>query len=385
MLAASVVIKRRAWFVRLLLLAFLVYEEQDSGGMVVSGFSSRRPPAQKHATISLHNAAVSLESSDPSRRAGPPPARMDGTAAGGLYRPFADCVWQRLQDRCCGNGGDPPLLQTVDIPSDLAFHTAPAPGPPRPPISAASDDGTTTMKKAVAAARVDMSVRALQQPTSSSSSSSPIRYARLALLETMTEETNSDDSAAVNNTGGIQVLNLVIFPAAHLDFPVWGADFVTLPGNKHLLLLDAQPMGDAAATDWSRGWKDWYEKYRVAETYPWGGDLPEKVQPYVSKYALWTRLGSAAADAHDDSSAVRKDPMEQIQGLMAAFEEHLDIYLDLLLEQQDVRSEVSPKENRQRDYIQYRLDNDPARPMLKRLYGEEWTEKVLHDVLFPQP
>jgi len=35
-----------------------------------------------------------------------------------------------------------------------------------------------------------------------------------------------------------------------------------------------------------------------------------------------------------------------------------------------------------RDYLNYRRENDPARPMLTRLYGNEWTERVISEVLF---
>jgi phycoerythrobilin:ferredoxin oxidoreductase len=34
------------------------------------------------------------------------------------------------------------------------------------------------------------------------------------------------------------------------------------------------------------------------------------------------------------------------------------------------------------DYLNYRKANDPARPMLTRLYGEEYTEKAISEVLF---
>jgi hypothetical protein len=45
------------------------------------------------------------------------------------------------------------------------------------------------------------------------------------------------------------------------------------------------------------------------------------------------------------------------------------------------------QENRrshQGEYLEYRLANDPARPMLKSLYGPEWTERLLNEVLFPK-
>jgi hypothetical protein len=46
-------------------------------------------------------------------------------------------------------------------------------------------------------------------------------------------------------------------------------------------------------------------------------------------------------------------------------------------------SSGEPVEHAREAYLQYRLENDPARPMLRALYGEEWSEEVLTTVLFP--
>jgi hypothetical protein len=105
------------------------------------------------------------------------------------------------------------------------------------------------------------------------------------------------------------------------------------------------------------------------------GDMPPAVQKYISGKALWTRF--TAAD---------NDPITRIQGpLVNAFEEHLDTYLKLLKEYSESCGDVVEHTNDQPAYIKYRVENDPARPMLKSLFGEEWTERVLHEVLFPQP
>mmetsp|Transcript_7751 Transcript_7751/g.11341 ORF Transcript_7751/g.11341 Transcript_7751/m.11341 type:complete len:156 (-) Transcript_7751:70-537(-) len=40
-------------------------------------------------------------------------------------------------------------------------------------------------------------------------------------------------------------------------------------------------------------------------------------------------------------------------------------------------------QNGHTDYLNYRRANDPARPMLRSLYGEEWTERLIEGVLFP--
>ena len=36
----------------------------------------------------------------------------------------------------------------------------------------------------------------------------------------------------------------------------------------------------------------------------------------------------------------------------------------------------------QNNYLKYRRDNDPARPMLSSLFGKEFTESLIKEVLF---
>jgi Ferredoxin-dependent bilin reductase len=300
----------------------------------------------------------------------PPPLSSDPF---GLYRPFATAAWNRLLD-VCGSS-----LEIIPLSEELSFRESPAHG-----------GGT-----------VRITIRAARGKRPQSSAPSPlIQYARFALLETLTL---SDECL---QTSGIQVLNLVIFPTASSGLPVFGADFVALPGDKHLLLLDAQPMMVALNQDnnhlpnFQDHWKAWYERHGIAEQFPWNSELPAAILPYISKYALWTRLGSGSrtttestnAVANTEMEAVPVDPIAHITGPgRQAFMEHLEIYLDLIQSLENpsppssssVDSSVAAHQSQLIDYVQYRLDNDPARPMLKRLYGEEWTEQVLENVLFP--
>jgi Ferredoxin-dependent bilin reductase len=265
----------------------------------------------------------------------------------GLYRPFAEHAWSKLLQLM----DDPSmtLAQDDSIPTELLTNSAIAKGFP---------EGST----------VKMETRALQPVDKSNSK---FRYARYALLETLVPSlsTTNNNGSAFNSTAGIQVLNLVIFPSSATNLPVFGADLVSLPGDKHLLLLDAQPMGNVSRVKHQNHWKDWHE-HHVQPAFPWGGDIPEQVAQYVSDHALWTRFGK-----DDDKNAVE---IIQTQ-LWDAFQKHLDLYLDLLA----TTTVEDDSTGLQEPYIQYRLKNDPARPMLKSLYGEEWTERVLQEVLFP--
>jgi phycoerythrobilin:ferredoxin oxidoreductase len=132
-------------------------------------------------------------------------------------------------------------------------------------------------------------------------------------------------------------------------------------------------------------WNEWYTKHvlsKMDQKFPWGGDFPEPVQQYVSRYALWTRL-----------QGISDDPIQVIQNdVYDAFVDHLDIYLGLLRKTTTTTTTCAgtdaasntDSQSVQASYLEYRKNNDPAKPMLTSLYGQGWTEKLLHTVLFPK-
>jgi Ferredoxin-dependent bilin reductase len=289
-------------------------------------------------------------------------ALSDDTAQFGLYRPFVNHVWDQVISR----------YKLHIIPTDAVATTA-SPG----------GNSTNVVQVEIRAARGDpkMSIDA------------PIEYVRVALLETvdpspqLVADPISVAPSSISTTG-IQVMNIVIFPKVP-HFPVWSADFVTLPGGKHLLLLDVQPMmsqqeerGPAADPNFAlyqEHWKDqWYSPQDIANRFAWGGDLPPPVQKFVSPYCLWTRLQPLPSSTITGAT----DPIQTIQGpVWDAFVDHFHLYLQWLSSQRATNQGDAP--NHREEYIQYRLDNDPAKPMLKRLYGGEWTARVLANYLFP--
>ena len=318
----------------------------------------------------------------------------------GLYRDFVDYAWpQLLKSRPQHHD-----LSPVPIPSELGYNEVVAPGP---------NNHNNTVRITIKAAA------ATTTPNSTNNPAGSIQYARYALIETIPTSSwtsmPEDDTTAVSSptarihTDGIQVLNMVIIPFKHTGLPVFGADFVALPGHKHLLLLDAQPVRGVGTESESDGsyyddwFQSWYERNDINGQFDWGGDLPEPVQQYVSKYALWTRFagtapgnatGTTTTTGDSDSTAThnRTNPIDIIQGpVMDVFIDHFQTYLQLLdhyessssNEEFTRRLDSANNTSRLLDYLTYRLDNDPARPMLKRLFGAEWTEQALHDILFP--
>lgn len=284
----------------------------------------------------------------------------DGDAFGavGLYKKFADHALEAL----LGTGW---LQEDTSVPLDLSKNQAPAKG-----------------------SKIESVVKISTKALIPSTDDKPlVRYARITLLETVPVSMSADGT--VVSPSGIQVLNFVVLPNADTTLPVLGIDLVTLPGSKNLLLLDAQPMTHPNPHE--SHWEGWFDEHvKNSEEsgndeeplkYAWGGDFPEPVQKYVSKYALWTRLQNLSENDEEKGTAPAADA---IQGdIFVAFRAHLDAYLNLLGQYESNIAAVEG-DNHQPSYLDYRRNNDPAKPMLNALYGPEWTQTLLDNVLFPQ-
>ena len=171
-------------------------------------------------------------------------------------------------------------------------------------------------------------------------------------------------------------LNFVIFPRATCDLPCFGADLITLPGG-HLVCLDFHPMtthsSDSEVDALMARLDDAHTRH--SKILAWGGDLPEAARTYFSPRLLWSRL------PRDASS-------ESMDAVGDALKEYLGLYLDLV-EIVGARAPLAPTSARaaaleaaQRDYCEYRAENDPARGMLTRLYGGDRAERLIRDFLF---
>jgi len=301
-----------------------------------------------------------------------------------LYNKFHDYAWEKLNYK-----DESSTMCTV--PGNLKTNKSPVKG---------SDNNVVACIRSISEfrnsdTRSDDKIKNLEA----------LRLARSAFLET---QTNS--SEALISPMAIHVLNFVMFPtpnirnvssSAHLGLPIFGADIVSLPGNKHLVALDFQPVLPIN-NEAELGAKLFPEKYSHLETklfdihakyqqrsddttepvLPWGGDIPPQAMRWFSPYALWTRLGDENA-------------MQTVSTIVwDAYREYVDLYFEVLdavqedLDNGELKMTISEEENNpvlggQREYLEYRRINDPARPMLQRLYGKDWAEELINGVLFP--
>jgi phycoerythrobilin:ferredoxin oxidoreductase len=69
---------------------------------------------------------------------------------------------------------------------------------------------------------------------------------------------------------------------------------------------------------------------------------------------------------------------------MGAFKDYLQAYLTFVDQAEPVTDpdRLAAIYEAQMRYLRYRAEKDPARGMLKRFYGEEWTEEYIHGFLF---
>ncbi len=176
-------------------------------------------------------------------------------------------------------------------------------------------------------------------------------------------------AAHVQGGESLQVLNFVIFPHLNYDLPFFGADLVTLPGG-HLIAIDMQPLfwDDPA-------YQEYYTTpilpmFREYQSHlPWGGDFPEEARQFFSPAFLWTRPSETeAVELH----------------VFGAFKDYLKAYVDFVDRAEAITDpqRLSEIKAAQLRYLRYRSEKDPARGMLKRFYGEEWTEEYIHGFLF---
>ena len=176
-------------------------------------------------------------------------------------------------------------------------------------------------------------------------------------------------AAHVEGGNSLQVLNFVIFPDPNYDLPFFGADLVTLPGG-HLIAIDMQPLfsqNESYQAKYSEPIMPMFHEYQ--QDLPWGGDFPEEAQQYFSPAFLWTRPS--------ETEVVKTK-------VFAAFCDYLNAYIDFVEQAEPVRDpqQLSAILKAHKSYANYRAEKDPARGMLTRLYGAEWTEEYIHGFLF---
>ena len=113
-------------------------------------------------------------------------------------------------------------------------------------------------------------------------------------------------------------------------------------------------------------------KTRCHSSLPLAENMSVDVAKFFSPGVIWSKLPKE-----------EKSDFLIANQLYSSFKEYLDLYLEILFESKEVNMELQKELiNGQNIYLRYRRDNDPARPMLSSLFGKEFTESLIKEVLF---
>ena len=174
------------------------------------------------------------------------------------------------------------------------------------------------------------------------------------------------------NSPNYSVLNFLIIPNTIYNVPFFGVDFVSLP-NSHLLVLDFQPPLKIEK-QFSKRLLDQLLRLKTSchSSIPLANKMSTDVARFFSPGLIWSKLPKEE----------RSDFLIANQ-LYTSFTEYLSLYLEILFESQEANLELQKDLiTGQNNYLKYRRDNDPARPMLSSLFGKEFTESLIKEVLF---
>tara|TARA_B100000212_G_scaffold8422_1_gene6328 strand:+ start:737 stop:1498 length:762 start_codon:yes stop_codon:yes gene_type:complete len=174
------------------------------------------------------------------------------------------------------------------------------------------------------------------------------------------------------NSPSYCVLNFLIIPSCEYNIPFLGIDFVSLP-KYHLIVLDFQP---------SLNFKKQFDKDLLNELLnvkdefhqkvPMAEKMSEQTEAFFSPGVIWSKLPKEEKSENMINNY-----------LYPTFQKYLDLYLKILFQAKEVNLEIQKELIKgQSHYLEYRKSKDPARPMLKVLFGEKFTESLINQVLF---
>ena len=174
------------------------------------------------------------------------------------------------------------------------------------------------------------------------------------------------------NSPSYCVLNFLIIPNIQYNIPFLGIDFVSLP-NYHLIVLDFQPSLHISKQFDEDLLKELLTlKDDFHQEVPMASKMSQQIEQFFSPGVIWSKLPKDEIS----ENLINKN-------LYQTFQKYLDLYLNILFRAEEVDLEVQKEIIKgQFHYLQYRKSKDPARPMLKVLFGETFTNSLINNLLF---
>jgi 15,16-dihydrobiliverdin:ferredoxin oxidoreductase len=168
----------------------------------------------------------------------------------------------------------------------------------------------------------------------------------------------------------LQVLNSVAYPAATLDHPLLGIDLLWFGARQKLVaVLDFQPLSQDPSyfERHYSGLKNLHAQFPDLS----GEETMRSFDPnqYFSPWLLFCRGGADQAQS----------------SLPKAFTPFLTAYWQLHDQAAQAKSPMTTEDviNLQKAYDVYSAERDPAHGLFTSHYGKDWSDRFLHEFLFP--
>ena len=174
------------------------------------------------------------------------------------------------------------------------------------------------------------------------------------------------------NSPDYDVLNFLIIPNSTYNMPFLGLDFVSLL-RYHLLILDFQP-----SIQFEKQFrKDWLDKLlniknNFYKYYPFKYEMNEEFSRFFSPGLICMKLPK-----QNDSNYLISNQLFDV------FKKYINLYFDVLYKNKKTNEDLNLEIIKgQKFYLNFRKEKDPAKPMLNKLFGSDFTESLLNDILF---
>lgn len=168
---------------------------------------------------------------------------------------------------------------------------------------------------------------------------------------------------------GYDVYNLITIPEIDSPLPILSIDLVKLPGTS-IVSIDFQPLNgsmDALSAKTTRMLIEVSEKWRLA--FKCETSMKEKYEKYFSPFAIFARFTT-------ENENYWKYALDAIT-------DYVTIYAEVINEHDHNISFVRADDAALREYLDFRIKNDPAKNILNVAFGKEWTEFALEKSIFP--
>jgi len=214
--------------------------------------------------------------------------------------------------------------------------------------------------------------------TTSGQKQQPVRMVTLCFASNEYRKIRMTVYDAGNKT---QVFTSLFYPAAEYDLPVLGIDLLQFNLEKHLCVVDFQPL-HSSEQEHAQCYE--HKPKPIRDAYPsLQGKMTKRFYDedrYFSNQMLYSRFEELQEQEQKHGSANEEHPV--YRDLFPAFQQYVQNHLDLVRSTPAQAESIARVLQGQANYDSYSADRDPAHAMFTKVFGPELADAFVYDVLF---